>query len=444
MPGKFILLFALGVSNITVRAQNENRFTLQQCIDTALRNNIAIRQAKLMAEAADIHLQQARISQLPTVYAAIDQALNLGRNIDPYTNGYVNQTIGYGTTALSGDMVIYNGSNIRNTIRQSEMTAIAGNAAIQQNNNQVRLNVLLAYLNVLSTEEQLAVANSQATLSSDQLKRMELKKNKGVAAVSEVADLKGQLLNDSLAIVDLQNTLKWNKMELCQQMNIAYDKNMTLETKNIEEPMSVYQQTSEDIYMAALNNFPGIKVAEWRTKAAEFGLKAAKGLRYPLVSAGSMVSTVYTSSANIIAQKVAFSNQFINNRTANFYLNIRIPIFVQHIKNDIRLADINLRNAALVEEQTKIQVQQQIERAYVAMTNAYTRYKTLLSQLDAYATSFKAAQAKFETGVDVSTINYLVAKNNLSRANTNLIIARYDFILRAKTLDFYRNGLDPD
>jgi outer membrane protein len=434
-----ILILVLCVSYIAVHAQGQYKLTLQQCIDTALRKNIEIRQAKFSAEAAEVNLRQVRTRQLPAIYGNVDQALNLGRNVDPFTNAYVNETVAYGIYGVSGDVIIFNGSNIRNTIRQSEAAAIASNKDVQQSNRQITLNVLLAYLLVLSTEEQLAMAKNQARLSNEQLDRMELKKKKGVAALSQVTDLKGQLLNDNLAIVDLQNTLEWNKMELAQQMNIPYNKNIVLESISVDELMGAYQKNSQEVYAAALNDFAAIKAAELRTKAAEYGLKAARGLKYPQIFAGSTISTAYTSSANVAAQKVSFSNQFVNNRAANFVVGVRIPILAGNIKNDIRLADINLRNASLIEEKTKMQVWQQIERAYVAMTNAYTRYQTLSSQLEAYKVSFKAAQARFETGVDGSSVNYLIAKNNLDRANINFVNARYDFILKTKTLDFYQN-----
>lgn len=83
-------------------------------------------------------------------------------------------------------------------------------------------------------------------------------------------------------------------------------------------------------------------------------------------------------------------------------------------------------------------VWQQIERGYVAVLNAHKRYETLSEQLEAYRESYRAAEARFITGVD-NSFNYLAAKNNMDRANVNYINARYDLILKKKVLDFYQN-----
>jgi outer membrane protein len=70
------------------------------------------------------------------------------------------------------------------------------------------------------------------------------------------------------------------------------------------------------------------------------------------------------------------------------------------------------------------------------MTAARTRYQTTIRQADAFAKSFGAAEAKFNEGVG-SVVDYLIAKNNADRANSNLIISRYDYLLRKKVIDYY-------
>jgi outer membrane protein len=119
---------------------------------------------------------------------------------------------------------------------------------------------------------------------------------------------------------------------------------------------------------------------------------------------------------------------------------LRIPIFNNfRTRNNIKLADIAVRNNQLIEENTKLQLRQQIEQAHLNMTNAYERYKVLLDQVAAYATSFRAAEARLTAGVG-TTVDYVIAKSNLDRANISLIAAKYDFVLRKKVLDYYQNA----
>jgi outer membrane protein len=92
-----------------------------------------------------------------------------------------------------------------------------------------------------------------------------------------------------------------------------------------------------------------------------------------------------------------------------------------------------------VEENTKLQLRQLIDQAYLSMTNSFERYKVLIDQVNAYQESFRAAEVRYLAGVGTS-IDYLTAKDRLDRANVNLLNAKYDFILRKRILDYYRGG----
>lgn len=434
----FILIHLCAFIHLKTIAQQAYQLTLEQCIDSALRKNISVRQTKLSLESANINVGVAKSLQLPDIYGNVGQGLNLGRNIDPFSNDYVNRTVGYGSYGITGNVVLFNGFGIKNNIRQNEALAVAAKQDVKFVQQQTILNVILAYMQVLSTQEQLDITKTQAEISNVQLKRIELKSKKGVVAASQVTDIKGQLLNDQLTVVDLQNNLEWYKMELAQLMNVPYKKQIVLAKINIENMMAPYLKNSNDIYATALTDFPQIKAAEERTKSSAYGLKAAKGLRYPQVFAGSNVQTGFNTTAVTTEGKISFSNQFANNRSANFTVGVRIPILANSVRNNIKLADINFRNNVVEEEKTKNAVWQQVERSYVAMMNAYQRYETLKMQAIAYNESYKATEARFNTGID-NTFNYLSAKSNLDRANINLINARYDLVLKKKALDFYQN-----
>lgn len=413
------------------------QYSLQTCIDSALRKNIPLRSAKLASDNAKVNVDISKAALVPAVYGDIGQGVNFGRNIDPFTNDYVNRTIGFGSYGVSTNYTIFSGLAARNTVRQNELNADAANLDVQTIKQQTVLNVTLAYLQVLSTEEQLQTVRTQAALSEKQLARLELQKKKGVVAVSQVSDLKGQLLNDQLTIVDLQNSLEWYKMELAQHMNIPYAKDMQLAKVDVEQWLIDDQQTGDEIYRKALLDLPQIRAAELRTQSAEYRLRAIKGQKYPQVFVGGNLQTVFTSSAQTADGKVGFSDQFWNNRFATISAGVRIPIFTGNlIRNNIRQAEIGKKNASLTEESEKTEVWRQIERAWVAWTNAKQRYKTLTSQLEAYKISYQAAEARFTTGVD-NSLDYLLSKNNLDRAALNFSVAKYDLILKKRVLEYY-------
>lgn len=414
--------------------------TLQQCIDTALRRNIPLRDVRLASEAADRNADIAKAAMVPNLYGSVNQGVNFGRNVDPFTNDYVQRTIDFGSYGLSSSVTLFSGNSIRNNVKQQQLEANASKLDIETVRQQTRLNVTLAYLQVLSTAEQLEAVRKQALASEEQLKRLELRKKKGVTAASQVSDLQGQLQNDQLAIVDLQNTLEWYKMELAQHMNVPYNKEMRLQPINIDGMTKTAGQGAGNVYRRALGVLPQVRAAQLRSESAAYRWRSAKGLRYPQVIMGGTVQTVYASSARIANDKVAFGDQFWNNRFATLNLGIRIPIFTGGaIRNQIKLADVQRRRTALAEESNRTEIWRQIERADVAMVNARQKYQALQTQISAYEVSYEAAEARFVTGVDGS-LNYLQAKNNLDRARQNMILAKYDLALKQQVLEYYSNA----
>lgn len=438
---KRIALFAGIFLLLLSTAANSQRYTLQQCIDTALAKNIQVKQSGLLSEVAEVNMKQARANLLPDLNAAFNHGINQGRSIDPFTNTYVNQTVNYASYGLSSGVVLFNGMNLQNSIKQNTYAYDASRMEWQQAKDNLTLNVILAYLAVLSNEDQITAAVKQKELSSKQLERLEIMDKEGAISPSQVSDVKGQLMNDELNILNLRNQLETSKLVLAQLMNVPYSTSISVERINAEEFLTAYARSTDDVFQTALQQFSLVKSVELRKKSAEYALKAAKGLLYPSLILGGNMQTNYSSIAANAGGKIPYRDQLDNNIFYTVNLGLRIPIFNSfRAKNNIKLADIAVRNSELVEENTKVQLRQQIEQAHLNMTNAYARYKTLAEQVTAYSTSFRAAEARFNAGVGTS-VDYLIAKNNLDRANINLISARYDFVLRKKVLDYYQSAV---
>ncbi|MDB5205606.1 MAG: TolC family protein [Flavisolibacter sp.] len=425
---------------VKVSAQTTNRYSLQQCIDTALANNIQVKQNGLLAEAAGVNLKQARANTLPDLNAEFNHGINQGRSIDPFTNTYVDQSVNYAGYGINSGIVLFNGLSLQKAIRQNAYAFDASRMELQQAKDNLTLNVILAYLQVLNNEDLLLAAVKQKELSAKQLERLEILDRQGAISPALASDVKGQLMNDELTILNLRNSLETAKLALAQLMNVPYDTGIALERINAEEFLTAYPKNSSDVYQTALQHFSLIKSVELRKRSAEYALQSAKGFLFPALVLGGGMQTNYSSVAQNMAGKIPYNDQVKNNIFYTINLGLRLPIFNSfRTKNTIKLADIAVRNSDLIQENTKLQLRQQIEQAHLTMSNAYERYKTLVEQVAAYTISFKAAEARFSAGVGTS-VDYLIAKNNLDRSNINLISAKYDFVLRKKVLDYYQNA----
>ena len=445
-----------------------NKLTLQQCIETGIANNLPVLQSELQSQTAEINWKQAKANRFPNLNATVSHGINRGRSIDPFTNSYIDQQVNYGSYGISSGVTLFNGFAIQNDIKQNKLIFQAAKMESQQAKDNLTINIILAYLQVLNNEDLLSQSRSQYDLSDKQVERLTILNKEGAIAPSELSDIKGQLANDELSIINNQNALETAKVNLCQLMNIQYDKNLELERLEAGTFAVRYEDTPDLIYQAALEKFALIKAVDLRKQSTENAVKVARGQLYPLLNLNGNANTNYSSAAtqdifinttdvastdyvvvngvptsvirkqnNFNSQKIKYNNQLNNNLFNSISLNLRIPIFNSlQARSRVSLAKIDLKNNELVAQTTRIQLRQAIDQAYINMTSASDRYKTLLGQVDAYTESFRAAEIRFNAGVGTS-IDYLTAKNNLDRSNINLINAKFDFILRIKILDYY-------
>jgi outer membrane protein len=415
-------------------------YTLQQAIDSALTNNIPVKQSGLDAQTAKVDFNQARLNLLPYVTADVTHGIYNGRSIDPSSNGYVNQNLNSANYQLNSGFVLFNGGSLQNSIKQNRTAFEAATMDWQQSRDNLVIRVIMAYLTVIGNEDILNSLLNRAEVSKQQLDRLDVLNKQGAIKPSEFSDLKGQLMNDQLAIVNARSVLESSKLSLAQLMNKNYDKNMRLQRIDMSEFLANYAGSADDVYENAQKQFSLVKAAELRTRSFEYGTKVARSELFPTVSVGGGLNTNYSSIAQNASGKIPYNSQLKNNVSTSIGIGISIPIFNRlQQRSRIKLADIRLKYSELEEERVKTQLRQDIDQAYLNMTNAYDRYKVLLEQVAAYNESFKAAEVRYNAGVGTS-IDYLLAKDRLDLANINLISAKYDFVLRKKILDYYSNS----
>src|SRR4030095_896089 len=448
----------------------QNTLTLQQCVETALTNNLDVLQSQLQMQSSKIDKDQAKLNLLPNLNGSAGQTWSQGRSIDPYSNQPVTQNVSSSNYGLSSNVILFNGLSLQNLIKQYSLTYEASKMDWQQAKDNLTLSVILGYLQVLSTEDQLTQATNQATLSGAQVERLQIMNQQGAIRPSDLSDLQGQYANDRLTIVNTRNSLETAKINLCQLMNIPYNPDMQLERIDLAAFAVKYETTRDQIYQTALQELALVKSVDLKEQSAAKAVKVARGQLWPTLTFGGGISTAYSSVAqqnqylnttylptsdsaigngmklpvyrfqdNFSAfSKIPYKDQIDNNVYTSYGFNLNVPIFNSlQQRNRLRQAKINLRNTQFVSKTTRTQLGTSIDRAYANMVSAADRYKVLLEQVTAYNESFQAAEIRFNNGVGTS-VDYLIAKNNLDRANIDLITTKYDYVLRTKILDFYQ------
>jgi outer membrane protein len=467
---KFIIA---GFLFITLSTQAQDKpaavLTLKQCVETGISNNLDVSVSGLQVQRNEVDWKQARLNRWPTLNASTNQGINQGRSIDPSTNDYINERVSFSDYSLFGDVVLFNGFSLQNNVKRSKLVMEASKMNYQQAKDDLAINIILAYLLVLNNEDQLVQARGQAEVSKKEMDRLTTMDQQGAIPPSQLADLKGQYANDQLSIINAETAVVTAKIALCQWMNVPYDPSMKLERLDAEMSPAKNETAPDELYAIAEKNFPLVKATELRRQSAEKAIKAIKGELFPTLRLSANTGSYYYSSfqevtgvttsfqssddyvlvngnpsavvrkvSNVDYGKIRYGKQLDNNLSSQVSLNLRIPIFNRlQVRNRVQQAKIQLKEEELTAKTTKTQLQQNVHQAHVNVTSAGERYKRLTEQVAAYNESFKAAGARFNAGVGTSN-DYLIVKNNLDRANINLINARYEIILRTKVLDYYQ------
>lgn len=422
----------------SIAQEKSKTINLQKAVETAIAHNIDVRQIGLQQETAEAYLKQARASLLPAINGSIDHTWNKGRSLD-FNNSYINQENTTAYYSVNGNLTLFNGLRLLNNLKSNQYAFEASRMEWQQSKDRVMLEVILAYLDILTNTDLLAQAYLQADVTQKQIDRLEIMNKEGAVKPSDLYDMRGQMGQNKVAIIDNQNNLNTAKLRLAQLMAVPYDENLEAERLTADQFDMNYAATVDSIYEVALQQLALVKGTELRKKSAEKAVQAAKGNLYPSIGLGAGYNTQYFSTARDSgSNKIPYGEQLSNNYNTYAGIGINIPI-LNGLRNrtQVTLAKISLKNAEYIVENTQIQLKQAIERDHLNMEAALKRYQALIDQVNALTESFRAAEIRFNAGVGTS-IDYLTVKATLDRANANLIIARYDYVLRTKILDYYQ------
>lgn len=434
----FLLACLLGDAQDSVHTYNV--LTLKQAVEIGVANNATVKLAEFQSDVAHVNLTQAKANLVPQFNGSITNYLNQGRSINPANNGYINQQLGTANYNLTSNVTVFNGLALLNNLKKYQYLYDASKMDWQQSKDKLLLDIVLAYLQMLTNTDLLEQARRQADVTRQQVERLEVMNKEGAIKPSDLSDLRGQYAGDQLSFVNAQNALDQARYTLAQLMNIPYNSAMAVERIGAEQFDMNYSSTPDSIYQVAMQQLAIVKAADLRTKGFDKEIKASRGNLYPNLYLGAGVSTNFSSLAtDANNNKLGYYNQLSNNYGTYVGFGINIPILNNlRYRNQLSLSKIDYRQAKFNATTTRIQLKQNIEMDYFNMTASLNRYKTTNDQEMAYAESFRAAELRFKEGVG-TVVDYLIAKNNLDRARTNLIVGRYDYLLRTKILDYYQN-----
>lgn len=448
-------------------------YSIQQCIDSALRNNPTVKSAEFAARTA----QTAYIGQigtaLPSLSGYAQYVNNGGKSVNTVTYTYVTENYNQGYGQIGGQWTIFNGFSIQNFIKQYGLAFKAYKKDWEFQKDVMTITIIQDFLAIMGTEEQLDLAQRQAADIRRTTNLMAIQDSLGAIAHSNLTDQQAALDAAQLTIVNTKNSLEQSKLKLANDMNVPYSPNMEVIKLNVDLTPVLYNASVDQVYQNALHTIASIQAAELHVESAKKGVLAARGNMTPTLAltygVNSNYSTAATTTSSLgtgyyqdgsyvtvngtqqlvnypysipgVTKGVPFNTQFKANIYTSIGLSLNVPIL-----NGLRyrVAYMNSKiardQALFIQKTTNTALRQQVEASYVTMMQYFRAYNLTYHEVQNYEESFREAQIKFDAGA-LASLAFVIYNTNKNVSELNLIAAKYNYILATKILDFYQGQL---
>ncbi len=463
---KTVASLLLSLTTLVLTAQDK-AYTLEECVLMALDKNISIKQSELDIENAEIDKADAIGSFLPRVNAQSQHIWNngLSQNI---TNGLIeNLTTQFSSFGGNIGVTLFNGKQNINQLSRANLNLIARQYQLDDMKDDISLFVANAYLQVMFNRELAQVQRFQLEITKEDLERTKVRIEAGVLTQADIFDIEANLASQEQALVQAENNYRLSLISLAQLLLITDYENFQIADEDFDIPFSdILSQKPKEIYEKALTIRNDIKLGVANIEVAKKDIEIAKGVLMPSLTAfynyntrisysdrfvetGNLIETpigfvkgtgesvVTQFSERAIAEPLSFGTQFGQNDGHSYGVSLNIPIFNgSSVRNNIKRRKLNLKRIENQFEQTKLDLENTVNQAYLNTQGAVKFFEAAEKTLKARQEAFQIAQNRFEAGV-MNSFDFIQAKQRYQISASDIVRAKFDYIFKLKVLEFY-------
>jgi outer membrane protein len=462
-----VIVCALLLFTIAFKASAQEVITLQKAIDRSLERNLTIKQAQFN-EAIDVeNVNQAKYNRLPNLTANPQASFNYGRNIDPSTNQFVNQSIFGLNGSVTSQVLLFQGGLLKNQVLQNRLQLDVDKSNTAKVKNDLVLNVVTTYLSVLSNQDLLAASIQQVDISKQSLDKVQKTFDVGNVTLADLSQAKAQVSTDQLNQTTAQNQLDISILTLKQYMEMDPATEITIEKPDVSKLTDVkWEYDAQAVFGNSINVNPDVHLAEIQKQLALQNVNVAKSYYYPsLALFGSLgsnysdarknsiitptggfqpIGTVSGSGATVVAPAYsqAFSNypftsQFGDNFNQSVGISLQIPIFGRFTtRTSVRKAKISYQIADISAQLAKNNLNKTISQAVLDVRAANKKYESAQQTYQSNKDAYNVVQQRYTVGL-INSLDYNTSLTTLNKSEFDMIQAKYELIFRSKIIDYY-------
>ncbi len=465
----FISLLFFGLNSFS----QSKKWTLEECVEYALKNNISIKQSDLENQTAAIEKRGAIGNFLPSLNANASHSWNIGLNQNITTGLLENQTTQFTSAGLNSNIAIYNGLQNQNRLRRANLSIIAAQFQLSKMKDDVSLNVANAFLQILFNKENLKVQKEQLASNERQLQRSQELVNAGVVARGDLLDIKATVASNNQAIIIAENTLLISKLSLAQLLQLSDFQDFDVaETIYDVQQSTTMMQSPDVIVKKAKEERVELKIAKTNLEIAEKDLKIAKGAYQPSLNGFYSFSTRAGYSDRIVGANLDTTNpllptgnivnvggtnynvlqpnynpvfgkaapvfdQFSDNKGHSFGAQLSIPIFNGFAtRNNVERSKIALERSKIALNQQELDLERNVYLAFTDAKGAMNAHETAIVALEARQEALTYAKEKYAVGL-MNSFDFNQAQTLFVNAQSEVLRTKYDYIFKVKTVELY-------
>lgn len=440
--GIFVFCFCTGGLRLLSAQEKPQEWTLKNCIDYALTQNIQLKKSKIALESSQVDSKSARAKLFPSLsFGSTQQYINTpfpeGNSLDNYvvTGSKGSSKNSYtGNYSLRSSMTLYNGGKLRNNIKSSKLQEQVQQYSVEEEIDNIETSITESFLQILYAQESVKINEETVALSKLQCERGKALLEAGSISQSDYAQLESQYSSDKYQLVLSQTTLEGNIQTLKQLLEMDMTETLSISTPILEaHDVLTPLPGKEEVYQSALNFIPSIQSGKLGIDIAKLEHKNAKAGYYPTLDLSASVGTGHISGSDS-----NFGQQMKNKLNESIGLTLSIPIFNnRENKSAVEKAKLQISEAELEYLNAQKKLQKTIEDIYLDATSSQAQYAAAIEQVKASKTSYNLAQEQFNLGMK-NTVELLTEKNNFLSAQQEMLQAKYMAILNAQLLRFYQ------
>lgn len=480
-----LVIFFAATAGFAQETAAPKALSLPECVDIALKNNLRVRRSLYNVETFRVNKFQSMMNFLPSLTGGSSYNFNFGRSLNPVTNSFEAQKAQSMNMQLSSSVLLFNGLRLQYSFRQSKLDVEAADQDLQKAKNDVIINVVTLYINVIFNKELHDNAQYQLSSSQQQLERITKQVNAGSLPKSNQLTQEAQVATNEVNLINAENAYNLSLLQLKQAMQVPASEPFTVIVPEIALEDLVLDATPDQVYEQSMKTMPEIQSALLKVQSAQLALKAAKGSLYPRLSLNASAFSNYSSlntnrpvfgsiepfpsnfaettptandrfvgfayqpglgSAPVFTRSAPVTGsdpnghfkQINNNLAEQIGFQLQIPIFNNwSTQANVQRAAIQSEIARINELETQNTLRQTIESAYNDAYAASKTYGANLKQVNAREEAYRMVNQRFELGA-ANFVEKQIAENDLFQSRSDLLRAKYNFIFRKKILDFYQ------